>query len=480
MRITSIELEAGQRGAVAAGRYQINVCNVNSWENPVLSCGTDILTEKFGNKALMTKEGSQISLSLSQESLARLLQVTQKLAQPYELVQLLTEVIEAGKSVLLADRGAVWLFEQGTRELVMKAPQFDPSPRVSPGEGLVGECFTSRQIINVANAYGDERFQGAIDKATGYRTHCLINVPLQDSEANTIGVMQLLNKQSGSFNASDELLARTLAAQCAVAIQRAQLTEALLVKERLDEEVSLAREIQMSTLPTDMPEVPGYDVHGQFRPASHAGGDMFDLVILDGKLFILQGDATGHGFGPALSATQLQAMLRVAFRCGADLDAAFRHVNDQMAEDLPDDRFVTAFMGFLDPATHQVKYHSGGQGPILHYKAATRECDWYQPTTFPVGVLEMEKLPEATILNLEPGDVLALLSDGVYEYHNAEGAQFGEDRIAELIKYHHDLPMAGFSKQILAELEEFGGDRPQDDDISIVLIKRDEEETELI
>ncbi len=183
-------------------------------------------------------------------------------------------------------------------------------------------------------------------------------------------MLQLLNKSIGVFDENDERVASALAAQCAVAVQRAQLTEALLLNERLDEEVSLAREIQMSTLPTEMPDVPGYDLHGQFLPTGHAGGDLFDLVVLDGQLFILMGDATGHGFGPALSATQMQAMLRVAFRCGADLDEAYRHVNNQLEEDLPDDRFVTAFMGFLDPQRHVIRYHSGGQGPILHFRAA--------------------------------------------------------------------------------------------------------------
>ena len=113
------------------------------------------------------------------------------------------------------------------------------------------------RIINVADAYADSRFQAAIDKHTGYHTRCILNVPLQDNEDCTIGVLQLLNKKTGTFDDRDELVARSLAAQCAVAIQRTQLTHALLLKQRLDEEVSLAREIQMSTLPTVMPDVPG-------------------------------------------------------------------------------------------------------------------------------------------------------------------------------------------------------------------------------
>ena len=90
----------------------------------------------------------------------------------------------------------------------------------------------------------------------------------------------------------------------------------------------------------------------------------------DGRLFVMLGDASGHGIGPALSATQLAGMLRVALRLGAGLDAIFAQVNNQLVEDLPDEHFVTAFVGLLDRRQHCVEFHSAGQGPLLHYQAA--------------------------------------------------------------------------------------------------------------
>ena len=409
---------------------------------------------------------------LSQDALARILDVTQKLAQPYDLLQMLTEVVEAGESVLSADKGALWLYDASRDDLTMRVPSFKPAPRLRAGEGLVGECLSSREIINVSVAYDDPRFSKTVDKATGYKTDSVLNVPLLGIEKQPVGVLQLLNKHAGFFDESDELLASTLAAQCAVAVQRTQLTEALLLKERLDEEVSLAREIQMSTLPTEMPEVKGYDVYGDFVPTGHAGGDLFDVVVLKQQLFILMGDATGHGFGPALSATQMQAMLRVAFRCGASLDDAYLHVNNQLAEDLPDDRFITAFMGFLDPEKHEVRFHSGGQGPILHFRAADESCEWHKPTSFPVGIMELDDVGESKLLKMASGDVLVLLSDGIYEYENKQGVQFGEDRVANLLKYHHRLPTAELSKQILNATYEYGKGVSQQDDITLVLLKR--------
>ena len=415
--------------------------------------------------------------SLSQDDVARILDVAQKLAQPLDLLHMLGEVVDAGRSVLAADKAALWLIEPASGDLVMKVPQLTLPPRIATGDGLVGQCLATRKIINVDDAYQDPRFRGAVDKATGYKTQSVLNVPMLGWEKQPVGVLQLLNKSFGVFDDNDQLVASALAAQCAVAVQRAQLMEALLLNERLDEEVSLAREIQMSTLPTEMPAVPGYDVHGQFLPTGRAGGDLFDLVMLDGRLFILMGDATGHGFGPALSATQMQAMLRVAFRCGASLDEAYRHVNNQLEEDLPDDRFVTAFMGFLDPQRHLIHYHSGGQGPILHFRAAKERCEWHRPTTFPVGILQIDTVDEASVLEMSPGDILVLLSDGIYEFENRQGVQFGEERLAALLKYHHRLPAAELARQILNATFEHGEGVSQKDDITLVLVRRLTEES---
>src|SRR5581483_11215979 len=146
------------------------------------------------------------------------------------------------------------------------------------------------------------RFDPSIDKATGYRTRCMLTLPLVDHKDVLVGVMQVLNKRGGVFDADDEVLATALAAQCAIALQRVRMTAALIEGERMRQALEMAREVQMSTLPTSMPA--------------------FDVARIGTGLLLVLADATGHGIAPALSVTQMQAMLRMAFRLGADLDTA--------------------------------------------------------------------------------------------------------------------------------------------------------------
>src|SRR6185503_11699805 len=164
-----------------------------------------------------------------------------------------------------------------------------------------------------------------------------------------------------------------------------------------------ARLVQMSTLPATMPAIAGYDLFGTFRPADLTGGDTFDLAVTDQGVLVVLGDATGHGIGPALSVTQMQAMLRMAFRMGADLDTAYKHVNNQLAERLPSDRFITAFIGLLDTAEHQLRFHSGGQGPIFVYRAQGKDFAEFKPTSFPLAAMPLERMKPSISLTLGEG-----------------------------------------------------------------------------
>jgi phosphoserine phosphatase len=395
-----------------------------------------------------------------------------RLAAPEALGTLLHEIIEVGKSAIVAEEGVLWLRDGPSGELTTVVPAADKPGRVHSGLALARECGASLRIMNIADCRNDERFKASPVQAEHFEVRSLLNVPVLGRDSSLLGVMQWLGGEPRQFDRHDEWLAPALAAQAAIAIQHSRMTEELLANAILQQEVSVAKEIQMSTLPEIMPEVPGYDVHGHFLPTSHTGGDLFDLALLDDRLFMLLGDATGHGFGPALSATQMQAMLRVAFRCGTDLGRACMHVNNQLNEDLPDDRFITAFIGFLDPVRHEVEFHSGGQGPILHFHAADGTCEWHKPTSFPLGIMELDHAAPSRKLSLEAGDVLALISDGIYEFAAPDGSLFGEQGVAALLREAHALPMADLCRRLVEAAFAFGSGTAQADDITLVLVRR--------
>jgi sigma-B regulation protein RsbU (phosphoserine phosphatase) len=410
---------------------------------------------------------------LSIDDVELILTVTSKLAAPFDLMTMLAEVVEAAKNVLRAERGSVWLYDAATDEMVLRIATGIAPVRVPAGAGLIGACAREGRILNVPDCYADERFNPEVDRASGYRTRCMLTLPLVDHKDVLVGAMQVLNKIDGVFDDNDESLATVLAAQCAVAIQRTRMTEAVIEGEKLRNELETARLVQMSTLPAAMPVAAGYDFHGMSRPADQTGGDTFDLAVIGQDVLVVLADATGHGIAPALSVTQMQAMLRIAFRLGADLETAFLAVNNQLAETMADDRFITAFVGLLETARHRVRFHSGGQAPILHFRAEAGSCTRSNPTSFPLAAMPLKSLRPAPVLDLAPGDVLALLSDGIFEYRNAAGEEFGEQRVEQAIAEHRGLPMAALASHLLTTVGEFARGAKQEDDITIVLVKRE-------
>ncbi len=406
------------------------------------------------------------------DGLAELLEVTRSLAAPFDLHTLLLRITQVAMRVVGVERVSVWLLDPDRQELFVEVAGDLPTLRVPVGRGLVGACAAQRTTIHVPDCYADARFNAEIDRGSGFHTRCMLSVPLVDHHADLVGVLQLLNKDGGAFAARDLELAEALAAQCAVALTRVRLTREALAGELLRQEVQIAAEVQRSTLPAAMPQVPGYAMHGLFRPASATGGDTFDLALLDQGLLVVLADATGHGIGPALSVVQMHAMLRMAFSLGAGLEQVFRHVNDRLADTLPDSRFVTAFIGLLDVGQHRLRFLSGGQGPILHFKAVDLACAAHRATSFPMGAMKIQTLRPAVSIDLAPGDWIVLLSDGIYEHEDIDGQQFGRARVEQILRDHHRDAPADLSARLLAAVQAHARGAVQDDDITMVLIQR--------
>ena len=410
--------------------------------------------------------------ALTAEDFETVLDVTRALGAPFDLRSLLGAVADASCRVLHAERASVWLLDAERRELVLEVAHDLPPLRLPLGHGLVGACAAAERTLNVPDCYADPRFAATVDRATGFRTRNSLCLPLVDHRASLIGVMQVLNHRHGPFGARDVSLAEALAAQCAVALSRVRLAQAQREAERLQQELELARVVQLGTLPAAVPVLPGYAMHGLFLPAEQTGGDAYDIALVPQGLLLVLADAAGHGIAPALAVTQMHAMLRMAIRLGASLETAFAEVNDQLAATLADSRFVCAFVGLLDADTHTLRFLSGGQGPILHLRATDGRCTRHRATSFPLGAMPLPRRPLPVQLTLAPGDTLVLATDGLYEQPDPEDRPFGVARVEELLAAIRDAPAAALAEALVHALEQHARGQPLADDLTLVLLKR--------
>jgi len=145
--------------------------------------------------------------ALPNESLLRILELTQKLASPFELSHMLEEVLQAGLDVMEADSGSLWLYNEAYDTLEMYLPDTEPRTSLKNGKGLVGECLAKNEIINIKDCYTDPRFNPDIDGKTGYKTNSILCIPLVGFDKSLVGVLQLLNKETGHFTDQDKSLA---------------------------------------------------------------------------------------------------------------------------------------------------------------------------------------------------------------------------------------------------------------------------------
>jgi serine phosphatase RsbU (regulator of sigma subunit) len=256
--------------------------------------------------------------------------------------------------------------------------------------------------------------------------------------------------------------------------------ELLHEKVKTQRDLAVAREIQTAGLPKELPNCPGYEIAAMSAPAEETGGDMYDVIAartptVDGDakpIIFLLADATGHGIGSALSVTQMRAMLRIGLRVGAELDEVLTQINRQLFADLGSSRFVTAFLGMLNPRDHRLTYHSAGQAPLLHFHAGDGRMQWLETSMPPLGVLEESMSDGARHVDLKVGDVVVLLTDGFYEYPDSAGELFGENGVAKIVTDHHARSAQDLLEKLMQGTRQFGAGQPQRDDMTGIVIRR--------
>ena len=404
--------------------------------------------------------------------LEALLDVTMQMGRTIELRPTLQAIEQAALRVLACERASVFIYDRPRDELVSKVATGVDELRFSAQRGICGEVARTEQTINVPDAYADQRFNPDVDRQTGFRTRNMLTFPLKGFDGQLVGVLQVLNKIDGAFTAHDERLAEVFSAQAGVALQRQLLLDEHQVKQKLEHDLEIARRIQQELLPSEAPDVSGFEIAGWNRPADQTGGDCYDFYPLaDGRLAITIADATGHGIGPALVVSECRALLRAFASTIAHPQEIVRRANVLLSEDMTEGRFVTAFFGLLAPGAHRIVYTSAGHGPLLWWNAADQTATLSDATDLPLGVLpEMDcQFQEGSFA---PGDMLVVLTDGFFEWARPDGELFGMDRVVEHLRAHQTAPPADLITSLHAAVLDFAQGTPQADDLTAIAIRR--------
>jgi len=242
--------------------------------------------------------------------------------------------------------------------------------------------------------------------------------------------------------------------------------------EAIQHDLDIARSIQQSLLPKEIPESPSLDIAGWNKPADETGGDYFDWMTLpDGRVAATLADVTGHGIGPALLATNCRAYARATFVAQPDLASALSHLNEAVWRDHTRGRFVTFVAAVCAHNAQEIEILSAGHGPILFYSRAQDSFSEVHAQAVPFGILPSFNSDPPSRLRFRPGDMLLLSTDGFFEWENSQGEQFGVDRLMNVVRTARDLRAGEIIKSLYEEVLTFSGGTKQQDDLTAVLLK---------
>jgi sigma-B regulation protein RsbU (phosphoserine phosphatase) len=244
---------------------------------------------------------------------------------------------------------------------------------------------------------------------------------------------------------------------------------------KMERELALAGEVQASFLPRQLPDIAGWQLSVMLKPARETSGDFYDVNLLpNGRLGILVADVVDKGAGAALFMVLSSSLIRTyAVEYPTQPELALSAVNRRILSDTDANQFVTVFYGILDPATGTLAYCNAGHCPP--YLASAQNSEGFQRlirTGMPLGIFEDETWERDTV-QIGPGGVLVLYTDGITEAQDAQGASFGEDRLLKAVSANLGRSAQGIQDAVATEVHRFVGDVPQSDDIVLAVVVRD-------
>lgn len=297
----------------------------------------------------------------------------------------------------------------------------------------------------------------------------IIGISIQGEKVAVIGVGERVNKES--YTETDFNFLKSLSNLAVVSLQKTYLLEERIDKERMEEELSIAKSIQHGLLPDPIPEVEGIDLAAKTISSREVGGDYFDIAPApDGNTIFAIGDVTGKGVPAALLMANLQSMLHVLLPVEITFSKATERINEIIFKNTPSDKFITFFWGKYLHNQRIFRYVNAGHNPPLLLKKDADKLTELSEGGLLLGAMETITPYEQTDILLEYGDLIVCYTDGVNEAMNKQREEFGEERLKKLIIENRDLSSNALMEKIIQEVKSFCNHNLEDD-LTLLIIK---------
>jgi sigma-B regulation protein RsbU (phosphoserine phosphatase) len=341
----------------------------------------------------------------------------------------------------------------------------DDKLQLKIGQGLIGHVATSGEPIIVPDVSTDSRYINAHPQT---RSEIVVPIKIDD---RLIGVINLESEQTNAYDGHSLSLISAFATHAAISIERARLYESLLAKNKLDEQLNIARTIQRDFLPASDPMVRGYDLSGTNISLGQVGGDYYDFIkIVEDQTGVAIADVSGKGIPASLIMAAFRASLIAEIRNNYSIRTIVEKANRLLCESLEPGNFVTGVYGVLDSKNHIFTYANCGHNlPVMVRANGSVE---YLREGGPVLGVSRESLYREQALMLHPGELIVFYTDGVTEAFNEKEEDFGLDRLVDVILAHRSASAREIQEAIYKAVTEFASHRLLLDDLTMVVLKR--------
>ncbi|MBN2012084.1 SpoIIE family protein phosphatase [candidate division KSB1 bacterium] len=383
--------------------------------------------------------------------------------------QLQEKIVIPLKEYMLLDSAFVFIRQKENsfvtecaRDSDLRNITFPPTSELIEQLHTIHEAIKSDALI--------ARLTNSVDAAKLRKLNARLIIPLRHHD-NLIGMFIVGSKASGtSFTSEEMTLLLLLADQMTFALENIELYEEKLEKQRIQEEISVAREIQRMLLPHSIPAGNSFEISALNIPSKEVGGDYYDFVELnEHHIGIAIGDISGKGVPGALLMSNLQATLRAAAYGHESSAEVTRLINRQITRTTSTEKFATFFYGIFDSSKHTFTYTNAGHNyPIIRKKDGT--CKYLMSADLIIGVQEEYAYREHTI-KLDHGDVLVLYTDGITEAINSQRDEFSDQHLIDTICCHEMYSAEELRNHIYDEVLHFTGEESQYDDITLIVLR---------